>query len=639
MGIQGLTTCMERYFSGEWREIQLEGHLVIDGYSLCHSLYSEFHIDWIHGGQYWSFRRHLKEFFNSLKRNSIQPLVVFDGIDFKREKEKTLWKRKVDRIKEIRDSLLSGKCVHHISAQMSIDVFRETLEELRIPLYVVDGEADWDTVAMANYYKCPVVANDSDYYMYNIEAGYIPIYKLYWKNEPVTANIYTIQGFAQSVGFCTSEICLVIPAVVGNDLITTRHIPQALLADIEQQNNTGTIGSSKQDQIHQFILYLARFQSIDDFFVHLSSLWPGNERFDHSIKENFEKCKEMYVVKEPLSEEKLMSSTELKTSNGNPLPEWILNQYRSGYFVGRLMESLVVGQYFLHTVIDNPHHESAQLCSRGIRQCVYGILAPYMKELSISEVIRFDASLRREDVPIRQDIPNLPTVDKVHELSQLDRLHALCTVMECDPVMLEGFDDKWKLPLLATCYWVRHAHPSPHVIETLVLCFVLCSRDRDPSSFLPRRRPREDYSSHYWLDYLHCFTKWQCVYFDAMTLNNILFNPLRFITPALLFDGRLVMYYACKRDLSAVIAREMSGSSLYSKIVDTAISFLPHSKKKPSKPTTPATKHPKAEGTSVSSKMAATGGLSTTVTGGLSRFAMLTIEDDDDDDVDQSEDD
>ena len=201
---------------------------------------------------------------------------------------------------------------------------------------------------MANYYKCPVVANDSDYYMYNIEAGYIPIYKLYWKNEPVTANIYTIQGFAQSVGFCTSEICLVIPAVVGNDFITTRHIPQALLADIEQQNNTGTIGSSKQDQIHQFILYLARFQSIDNFFVHLSSLWPGNERFGHSIKENFEKCKEMYVVKEPLSEEKLMSSTELKTSNGSPLPEWILNQYRSGYFVERLMESLVVGQYFLY---------------------------------------------------------------------------------------------------------------------------------------------------------------------------------------------------------------------------------------------------------------------------------------------------
>ena len=38
-----------------------------------------------------------------------------------------------------------------------------------IPFYVVDGQADEEIVAVANYYRCSVLVEDSDFYIFNIE--------------------------------------------------------------------------------------------------------------------------------------------------------------------------------------------------------------------------------------------------------------------------------------------------------------------------------------------------------------------------------------------------------------------------------------------------------------------------------------
>ena len=58
---------------------------------------------------------------------------------------------------------------------------------------------------MANHYQCPVVALDSDYFMFNIDAGYIPINKLHWENRPITAELYMLGDFVKSFRFATSD--------------------------------------------------------------------------------------------------------------------------------------------------------------------------------------------------------------------------------------------------------------------------------------------------------------------------------------------------------------------------------------------------------------------------------------------------
>ena len=75
-----------------------------------------------------------------------------------------------------------------IAPAMFHAAFRNILHELQILLYVVDSEGDWDTVAIANYYGCPILSNDSDYYMYNVEGGYIPLHRLHWEDAAGTSN-------------------------------------------------------------------------------------------------------------------------------------------------------------------------------------------------------------------------------------------------------------------------------------------------------------------------------------------------------------------------------------------------------------------------------------------------------------------
>ena len=72
------------------------------------------------------------------------------------------------------------------------------------------------------------------------------------------------------------------------------------------------------------------------------------------------------------------------------------------------------------------------------------------------------------------------------------------------------------------------------------ICFVVCSSDKDPSLLISTDCDKQPHNN----DTLHVFSMWQCVYFDAMKLNNLLMNPLLFTSPALLFDGRLAMHYA-----------------------------------------------------------------------------------------------
>ena len=218
MGIQGLTTFIKYNFSEGWIRREIKGPLVIDGYSLGYTLHYDNCIGWVHGGQYEDYRQILLRFFNSLQSCDIQPMVMFDGVDYKREKEPVLWRRRQDGVRAVREQLL-GEEDHLLYPLMAGHVYREVLRELDVPMYFADGDADCDTVALANHYSCPVVANDSDYYMFNVIGGYIPLERLEWSSKPITAEVYMLDQFMKVFKYPSPELCRMIPALVGNDFM------------------------------------------------------------------------------------------------------------------------------------------------------------------------------------------------------------------------------------------------------------------------------------------------------------------------------------------------------------------------------------------------------------------------------------
>ena len=180
MGIRGLTTFMDNKYD-RWVVVPVGSikQLVVDGNNLCYKLYHGNGHEWTHGGDYPGFSRAVTAFFCKLRQYGIDVVVILDGIDYKEEKTATARKRKEDGFELIRRHQLGRSVsaaidgiVLPILAKM---VFIDCLQVAGIPFHVVDGEADEDIVAVANYYRCPVLAEDSDFYIFNIEGGYIPV--------------------------------------------------------------------------------------------------------------------------------------------------------------------------------------------------------------------------------------------------------------------------------------------------------------------------------------------------------------------------------------------------------------------------------------------------------------------------------
>ena len=72
-----------------------------------------------------------------------------------------------------------------------------------------------------------------------------------------------------------------------------------------------------------------------------------------------------------------------------------------------------------------------------------------------------------------------------------------------------------------------------HLLKALILCFAECFTNQNNTALFPK----------FDINVLHVLSQWQCIYNDAIHLNQLLMLPLPYISPALLFDGQRVTHY------------------------------------------------------------------------------------------------
>ena len=546
MGIKCLETLVkEHYPSEKWRTITPRGKLVLDGMSISRTTASR-KFDWIYGGQYWEFRDYFIRFFKGLRYSGIDPIVIFDGVDYNREKRETILGRMKQKVNNVFNTFYMTTDTDSVIPIFTDIVFCEILKELGVEFIFADGDADRDTARIANHYNCPVVANDSDYFIFNLKAGYIPLDCLYWDQQPVKAKLYERDRFAYKFYFDHNpDLIYLIPAIMGNDFIDKVESP-SLERDIEatkkRARRIGTqIKEQRKDDKLGILYYISIFTTVADLKIHLSKI--SSDVATRIIK-NYKKAREIYDIGE-ISRTELVECIELKTASRAPIPDTIKQEYRKGCFSISVMEVLVLNEYLAPVMIDNPHDYTATRIGKHIRKCIYMILSPYLSRPVVTETtITKDPHPRHETVSWTDASHlNLPSIDDVMHLGKDQRVELLYKVMETPlEVQMIFTESKWKLVAVSLHYWSQHAHPDIHLIEALVLCFIRCSFDETvcPSNKVPDHREHGK-----WLEALHTFAQWSCTYYDALRLNNVLMNPLPFMSPALLFNGKLIMHYAC----------------------------------------------------------------------------------------------
>ncbi len=532
MGIQKFAKYIDSNYH-DWREVSLDGSpVVLDGNGLPYYLSKRADLKWKFGGQYPALRQVMEDFLDALTQRKVRPIcIVFDGID-PVDKLETLRVRKEGFQKTVIECIDGQESYGHqnILPPLITETFRKFLEDYNrshgnLKVYSGDEEADSMGVVIANNLNCPLLGEDSDYYISSLNRGYIPYSKLAWSGagSPVTGKAYYRDSFARSLGI-GPELVVAIPAIVGNDSIPN-------LVDTTSLKRVRDNPRYRGKDTEKGILFIKRQGSLSSLERNIESNDGGHVL--RMFRENLQKAREMYEDSQVFNEVVFRRTCSYRPKTGGHFPSWMIEQYRDFKLSKNFFEVLLKGVYFQRIIPDDYRQQSPKIFSRPIRQEMYGIME--VRE-NVREVVREGDQLEIDLVSPR---PSELSIYRMDEVPVEIKIRKLCNVSMCDPANLSSLDLQWYVPIASVCYWAKTARISKYdlKLKALLLCFAECFK-QDTTSFDPTFNVQN----------LHYITQWQCTYHDCIMLNQILGLPLPYLSPAYLFDGKRVSHYYRQSD-------------------------------------------------------------------------------------------
>ena len=257
MGVQGLARFLTTNCNRVWRDAcRIRGPLVIDGNQLCHNLYYSIwsvKLDWVNGGQYPEYYQKAHRFFTALQASSIEPYVVFDGVEKTEKLTPDVIMKKMERSEQTFQEELRRRPSESTSGaqlpHLVYSVLYNVLKEVNVPLYVGNGEGDETCAQIANFFNCPVLSDDSDFFLFDLAGGYIQLADLNWQGHPVTAKVYHRSDLFSLSYFLENDAWFLIPAILGNGIVLS-------LADPLQHHMLQQLGQSRMDSVYSYMRIL-----------------------------------------------------------------------------------------------------------------------------------------------------------------------------------------------------------------------------------------------------------------------------------------------------------------------------------------------------------------------------------------------
>ena len=343
--------------------------------------------------------------------------------------------------------------------------------------------------------------------------------------------MYYAPNFAEQFAFQDSALRLLIPAILGND--TLKKVPYPGL-----------------DKPTTLIKFISRYPTLEEFLDKVP------DRVDRkSLRENCSKAAALYGVKLVRNPAELSEFTNLH------LPKWILDRYRKGCFAPQMVLAAMTQKCILPTVVDDIKSQCAHHVGLRIRQHIYGIVV----QQPVQETMRDDKSTTLTDHLTKHRMlkPSLSLKD-ISDLKVTEATQILCSVLCCYEALdrIEELPQGWRLVAASCIYWYRKAKPIPqhHHAKALVLCLIICH-----DSMFVSVGQNVAQSDRSFLESLHAFAQWQCTYFDAVALNQLLMEPFQYTSPTYLYSGEVAMQCAafCSQSEMCTLKLTQDQTKLY----------------------------------------------------------------------------
>lgn len=160
-------------------------------------------------------------------------MLMDGGTDHTDKKLETVTKRAEDRIQKAHRAAESGEKAH-ILPQLANIVFKQTLARLDVPMAKCFAEADQEIASLAREWQCPVLSNDSDFYIFDLPAGLLPISHFQWEGlvQRGSQSYIPCKGYNIS-SFCTffsiqRQLLPTFAALAGNDYVKLQRMDSSI---------------------------------------------------------------------------------------------------------------------------------------------------------------------------------------------------------------------------------------------------------------------------------------------------------------------------------------------------------------------------------------------------------------------------
>ena len=396
-----------------------------------------------------------------------------------------------------------------------------------------NSEADTEIASLAAAWNCPVLSSDSDFFIFDIKAGYIPLSFLYWNSDRLTASVFYRRKLASHFRI-RAELIPLLASLAGNDYVSSD-----TLAAFNQ-------ALCRVQTASRFIRREARFASIANMLSELPSLCTQEEALKSALelisspqnRDELQKAVELSLQEYNIKESNLLVYFErdaicssLRTQNGHEIEQWVLRRFRAGQFSTKCISSLTTGKCLLRVQVENCRGMSANRSSLWLRQFLYGILNdPGENEVkgNITTFHEWD----REGMTVKQTkvAPYVegvvPSLSLIPYLDAEERLKFLLFALDADTPHIRLLPEKFKLIAASLRCHISYAQPAVkmnHLVALLCCCVQLEEGlIEEKGKRIQRKRSPQPFD----LQAAHSFCQWQCVLRDAIHLNLTLLQPV-----------------------------------------------------------------------------------------------------------------
>ncbi|TMS01708.1 single-strand DNA endonuclease ASTE1 [Larimichthys crocea] len=545
MGVQGLFTFVEKH-PRIYRDVRFRmSRLVIDGANLIHLLYFDSGLDQNHGGEYAAFEELIERFITALRDCGISPFVVLDGgSDYTDKKLETMMQRAVDRIKKAHRAAVEDS-KKNVLPQLAKLMFRQTLARLEVPMAQCYAEADQEIAALANEWQCPVLSNDSDFYIFDLP-GFLPISHFQWEAVEQSGS----QSYIPCKKYNTSSFCIffnlerqLLPtfaALAGNDYVKLQKMERPI-----DWTQFCPAGDGIPSHLEGLLCWLRDFHQPEKALEAALGLMR-----ELSKKKKAEVLQGLYLG---MQEYKLPSSAlkrffvhgaapPFPTFEGvkGLVPDWTRLPLTQARLTSDILDVLLLQRNNLSLPVDHGDMPSINLTSRPLRQVMYGLLLGKGRRLEVNE--RDRDGLQLKEIPVKPAVRGVAgqlTLESLDQAESSQRLQVLLDALGVTEASLSRLPPQLRLPVAVTCYWLQRAQPCPDQSLLKALLLGLSNGDalRQRAALqMQNERCKQKLS----VSVGHAFNQWQACLKDGVYLNQLLGRPLEEPQIARLYEGTLV---------------------------------------------------------------------------------------------------